>query len=215
MSAAQSNTAPFIVLEGIEGAGKSTQMATVQSACTEAGFDSVLTREPGGTPLAEAIRDLLLGEHGEPVPPHTELLLMFAARAAHLANRVVPALEAGQAVISDRFTDASFAYQGAGRGVPESDIAALEQLVQGELRPDLVLLFDLPVSTALQRVAARGNENHFDQESAEFFERARAVYLRRAEAAPQRYAVIDAAADIDAVTTQVRRAVQHCLERRA
>lgn len=210
----QNNAAPFIVLEGIEGAGKSTQMATVQSACADAGFDCVLTREPGGTPLAESIRDLLLGEQHEAVPPHTELLMMFAARAAHLANRVIPALQAGQAVISDRFTDASFAYQGAGRGVPEADIAALEQLVQGDLRPDLVLLFDLPVSTALNRVAARGNENHFDQESAAFFERARTVYLRRAAAAPQRYAVIDAAAAIEAVTVQVRQAVRQCLERR-
>lgn len=205
--------APFIVLEGIEGAGKSTQMATVQAACTAAGFDSILTREPGGTPLAERIRDLLLGEQSESVPPNTELLLMFAARAAHLANKVIPALEASRAVISDRFTDASFAYQGAGRGVPESDIAALERMVQGDLQPDLVLLFDLPVDVALERVAARGNENHFDQESGDFFERAREVYLRRAQAASERYVLIDAAAELDTVTRQVELATVQCLER--
>lgn len=200
--------APFIVLEGIEGAGKSTQIATVEQACADAGFDSVLTREPGGTPLAESIRDLLLSAPAEPVPPHTELLLMFAARAAHLHNRIVPALEAGQAVICDRFTDASFAYQGAGRGVPEPDIAGLEQLVQGALRPSLVLLFDLPVETALERVAARGNENRFDKESCAFFERARRVYLRRAEQAPQRYVLIDAAAPVGAVSAQIAHAAK-------
>ena len=190
-------------------------MDTVQQVCEGAGLGSILTREPGGTPLAENIRELLLGDHAEPVPAHTELLMMFAARAAHLQNLIAPALEVGKAVICDRFTDASFAYQGAGRGVPEADIAELEQLVQGNLRPDLVLLFDLPIETALERVAARGNENRFDTESAAFFERARAVYLRRAEQAPQRYVLIDAAAPLDAVTAQVREATQTFLGAKA
>lgn len=202
----------FIVLEGIEGAGKSTQVAPARAELEARGLDVVLTREPGGTPLAESVRELLLASHEEPVPGHAELLLMFAARCAHLHNRIWPALDAGKAVICDRFTDASYAYQGAGRGVPQADIQAMEQMVQGAFRPDLVLLFDLPVQLALERVGQRGNENRFDLESERFFERARAVYLQRAASAPERYAVIDAAQPPAQVSEQVRAALAPLLD---
>lgn len=201
-------TGAFIVLEGIEGAGKSTQVETVRATCVDHGKQVLLTREPGGTPFAEAVRDVLLAKHDEPVPGHAELLMMFAARCTHLHNRIWPALEAGKAVICDRFTDASFAYQGAGRGVPGSEIQTLETLIQGNFRPDLVLLFDLPVDLALERVGRRGNENRFDLESARFFERARASYLQRAAEAPARYTIIDAAETLERVTEQVREAMQ-------
>jgi dTMP kinase len=165
-----------------------------------------MTREPGGTPLAEAIRDLVLKAREEALPPSAELLLMFAARAVHLANRIEPALRAGRWVICDRFTDATYAYQGAGRGMSEEDIGRLESLVQGARRPDLTLLLDVPVELGLQRSRERDAGRHrdrFESERAEFFERVRAGYLRRAGAEPARFSVIDASAPVDEVAARI------------
>jgi dTMP kinase len=185
----------FITLEGIEGVGKSTQIAAVASALSARGVEIVVTREPGGTPLAEKLRDLVLAPRDEFLPPIAELLIMFAARAVHLENRIAPQLAAGRWVLCDRFTDATYAYQGAGRGLPAASIAALEQIVQGARRPDLTILLDAPVGVALARVARRSsaaNLDRFERERGEFFERVRAGYLARAAAEPRRIAVVDA-----------------------
>lgn len=193
----------FVTFEGTEGVGKSTQLATAASALESLGIDCIVTREPGGTPMAEAIRELLLAPRDEPVNDITELLLMFAARAQHLHTRILPELEAGRWVLCDRFTDATFAYQGGGRGVPEERIALLENLVQGNVRPDRVILLDAPVETGMTRAKHRGELDRFEQETIAFFERIRATYLRRAQADPQRYQVVDAARELDEVTADV------------
>ncbi|MFC0708404.1 dTMP kinase [Azorhizophilus paspali] len=182
----------FITLEGPEGAGKSTNRDYLAEGLRAAGREVVLTREPGGTPLAERIRELLLAPASEPMAVDTELLLVFAARAQHLAGVIRPALVRGAVVLCDRFTDASYAYQGAGRGVSEERIAILEHFVQGDLRPDLTLLFDLPVEVGLARAAARGRLDRFEQEGRAFFEAVRQAYLRRAANDPARYRVVDA-----------------------
>lgn len=183
----------FITLEGPEGAGKSTNRDFIASRLRERGVEVLLTREPGGTPLAERIRELLLAPSDESMAVDTELLLMFAARAQHLNRVIRPALEAGQVVLCDRFTDATYAYQGGGRGVSMARIAELERFVQGSLRPDLTLVFDLPVEVGLQRAAARGRLDRFEQEDRSFFDAVRQTYLERAAQAPERYRVIDAA----------------------
>jgi dTMP kinase len=196
----------FLTIEGIEGVGKTTQVARLSHYLAERGIDHVVTREPGGTPYAEKIRDLVLRPRDETLPPAAELLLMFAARAVHLANHIEPVLNAGRWVICDRFTDATYAYQGAGRGMSQTDIRFLETLVQGALRPDLTLLLDVPVDVGLQRSRQRdggGVRDRFDREQAEFFERVREGYLSRARAEPQRMAIIDAAASMDEVTTRI------------
>lgn len=196
----------FIVLEGIEGAGKSTHAQLLQQLVANAGHDVELTREPGGTPLAEAIRELLLrSREGEAMPALTELLLMFAARAAHLEQRIRPALQQGKWVICDRFTDASYAYQGAGRGIAEERIAELEKAVQGKLRPDLVLIFDLPPEAGLARARKRGRADRFEAEQLDFFARARDCYLQRAKLDPQRYRVLNAAAPMEDVQAELTR----------
>ncbi len=182
----------FLVVEGVEGAGKSTSMACIQAWLRAADIAVVPTREPGGTPLGEEIRELLLHHRHRDMAADAELLLMFAARAQHLARVIRPALAAGQWVLSDRFTDATYAYQGGGRGIPESRIRALETWVQGELQPDLVLLLDLDPALGLRRVAGRGAADRFEREELEFFRRVRAAYLARAAADPGRYRVIDA-----------------------
>ena len=199
-------TGLFITLEGPEGAGKSTNREYLAERLREQGIDVVLTREPGGTPLAERIRELLLDPSDEPMAADTELLLVFAARAQHLQQVIRPALAKGSVVLCDRFTDATYAYQGGGRGLSIERIAQLEQFVQGELRPDLTLIFDLPVEIGLARAAARGRLDRFEQEGRGFFEAVRQAYLQRAEQAPQRYRVLDAGqtlalvqADIDAL----------------
>ncbi|MGK8440373.1 dTMP kinase [Ectopseudomonas hydrolytica] len=199
-------TGLFITLEGPEGAGKSTNREYLAERLREQGVDVVLTREPGGTPLAERIRELLLDPSDEPMAADTELLLVFAARAQHLQQVIRPALAKGCVVLCDRFTDATYAYQGGGRGLSIERIAQLEQFVQGELRPDLTLIFDLPVEIGLARAAARGRLDRFEQEGRGFFEAVRQAYLQRAEQAPQRYRVLDAGqtlaqvhADIDAL----------------
>lgn len=204
----------FITLEGGEGVGKSTQLAVVRATLAAANLEAIATREPGGTPRAEKIRELLLERGEEPMPQVCELLLMFAARSAHLENLILPALKRGAWVVCDRFTDATYAYQGAGRGLPAGDIQILETLVQGVLRPDLTLLFDAPVEVALTRARQRNRSkgqamgDRFESEQAAFFERVRAGYLARAAAEPARFVVIDAAAEIEQVSSTVRTAVK-------
>ncbi|WP_295880745.1 dTMP kinase [uncultured Thiohalocapsa sp.] len=183
----------FITLEGIEGAGKTTQRTAVADWLRAAGLTVLVTREPGGSEIAERIRSLLLDPANTGMHPDTELLLMFAARAEHLRRRILPALAAGTWVVCDRFTDATYAYQGGGRGVPMARIAALEQLVQGERRPDLTLLLDLPAAVGLARARGRSAPDRFESEQIQFFERVRDAYCKRAAAEPGRFRRIDAA----------------------
>ncbi|WP_447750840.1 dTMP kinase [Pseudomonas nicosulfuronedens] len=186
-------TGLFITLEGPEGAGKSTNREYLAERLRERGIAVQLTREPGGTPLAERIRELLLDPSEEKMAVDTELLLVFAARAQHIAEVIRPALERGAVVLCDRFTDATYAYQGGGRGLPVERIAQLESFVQSDLRPDLTLVFDLPVEIGLSRAAARGRLDRFEQEGRAFFEAVRGTYLDRARAEPARYHILDAA----------------------
>jgi dTMP kinase len=192
----------FITLEGGEGAGKSTNLHYVRGCLEQAGLEVVATREPGGTPLAEQIRQLLLEVREEPVSGMTELLLMFAARAQHLATVIEPALRRGAWVLCDRFTDATYAYQGGGRGLDRAAIAALEALVHGHLQPDLTLYLDLPPDAAQARMAGRSLDR-FEREQAEFFERVRQTYLDRAAAHP-RIRVIDASRPLEDVQIRIR-----------
>jgi dTMP kinase len=198
----------FITIEGGEGAGKSTVMRRVAAWLEARGHRVVSTREPGGTELAEKLRAILLDRNTVGLAGQAELLLMFAARAQHLAELIRPALERGDTVLCDRFTDATWAYQGGGRGLPREDIATLERLVHGDLQPRLTLLLDLPVEQGLRRAARRGAADRFEKESAEFLERVRAAYLERAAAAPQRFVLVDAAGSVEAVWAQVERALE-------
>ena len=183
----------FITFEGIEGVGKSTQLQHLARQLGNAGREVVVTREPGGTPLAEKIRALVLGDPGEALPPVAELLLMFAARAVHTENLVRPALTRGAWVLCDRYTDATFAYQGGGRGLSAEDIESLARIAHRGLTPDLTLLLDAPVSVALARARSRaGSVDRIEAETVEFFERVRASYLARAAAEPKRLRRIDA-----------------------
>lgn len=193
----------FITFEGTEGVGKSTQLHNAAEALRGQGLEVVVTREPGGTPMAEKIRELLLAPREEPVHETTELLLMFAARAQHLHNCILPALSEGKWVLCDRFTDATFAYQGGGRGVSQERIALLETLVQGEVRPDHVILLDAPVETGMARARKRGELDRFEQEDLAFFQRIRDTYLERATAMPGRYHVVNAALPLEDVTSAV------------
>lgn len=199
----------FITLEGSEGVGKSTNLAFIEQWLHDQGHNPLMTREPGGTPLAEEIRELLLAPREEVFSEQAELLLMFAARAQHLDLKVRPALKQGRCVVSDRFTDATYVYQGHARGLNLDWIAQLEQLVQQQLRPDLTLLLDLPTEQAQQRVNRRGTSDRFEQEQAAFFERVRQGYLSRAEADPGRFAVIDAGQPLE----QVQQAIAQVLTR--
>ena len=183
----------FITLEGPEGAGKTTQLHHIQRYVQAAGLSVVVTREPGGTALGESLRERLLSPQQPPVTADAELLLMFAARAEHLATVIRPALARGDWVVCDRFTDASYAYQGGGRGIAEQRIAALEAWVQADLRPDCVLLLDLPVEQGRLRALQRGvAPDRFEREGCDFFERVRQAYLQRAQRDPQRYRIIAA-----------------------
>ena len=204
----------FIAVEGGEGAGKTTQLACMREYLERAGRRVVLTREPGGTALGEDIRDLLLGHRHQGMASATETLLMFAARAEHLARVVRPALAAGYWVLCDRFTDATYAYQGGGRGVSLDKIAVLESWVQEGLRPDLILLFDLPVEIGLARAGRRGATDRFEREERAFFERVRTVYLDRARQEPDRYRIVDADRPIAAVKAGVEAILADWLERR-
>lgn len=198
----------FISFEGGEGAGKSTMIEKARDYFEAQGRVVLLTREPGGTPLAEEIRELVLGKKFPELCAQTELLLVFAARAQHLHELIIPALEQGKVVLCDRFTDASWAYQGGGRGQPAEFITMLEQGVQGELQPDLTLLLDLPVAMGLRRMASRGEADRIEQESLDFFERVRAAYLQRARQFPLRFRVIDASRDIAGVWADIRHALE-------
>ena len=202
----------FITVEGGEGAGKSSNLAYVQSLLEAAGKPVLFTREPGGTPLGESIRELLLGHKHTGMADETELLLMFAARAEHLHRKILPALEQGVWVLCDRFTDASYAYQGAGRGLPREKIALLENFVQGALRPDLTLLLDLPVETGLARAGERSAPDRFETEALDFFEKVRRGYLEIAAAEPQRVKVIDAAPALEQVQAQIAGVIRAYLE---
>ena len=193
----------FITVEGIEGVGKTTNIDFIHQQLQVAGRDVVLTREPGGTPLAEAIRGLLLDPAYTGMDSTCELQLMFAARAEHLAKVVWPALEQGQWVLCDRFTDATYAYQGGGRGIDSGVIARLEELVQGDFRPDLTLLLDVPVEIGLARASKRGALDRFEQEKVAFFERVRNAYLEMAQRSPDRYRVIDASLPLNDVQNQI------------
>ena len=201
-----STAARFVTIEGIEGVGKSTQAARLSAELRSRGVAHVLTREPGGTPLAERIREVVLRARDEPLPPMAELLLMFAARAVHISNHVQPNLRAGKWVICDRFTDATYAYQGGGRGLQLENIADLESMVQGTLRPDLTILLDAPVEQALARAVSRNAgspEDRFESERAEFFQRVRDVYRARAAAEPERFALIDAGQSAAEITARI------------
>ena len=202
----------FITLEGGEGAGKSTQMAYVEECLKKAGKSVCVTREPGGTGLSELIRELLLDHRQTAMDADTELLLMFAARAQHIAELIRPALDAGQWVLCDRFTDATYAYQGGGRGIESSRIAALEDWVQGELRPDLTLLLDLPIDVGMSRAGERGELDRFEREQQNFFERVRNTYLDLAKQYPGRYRIVDAAQDIQQVQVQINAILAPVLE---
>ncbi len=197
-------TGLFITLEGGEGVGKSTQLKHVADWFLQQGREVVLTREPGGTRVGEAIRDILLRRDEVAIGREAEVLLLFAARAQHLAEVIRPALAKGEVVICDRFTDASFAYQGGGRGVSCQHIAQLEQWVQEGLRPDLTLLLDAPVEVGLQRAGRRGEADRFEAETVAFFQSVRDAYLDIARSEPERVVVIDAARDEAAVTASIQ-----------
>lgn len=198
----------FIVLEGGEGAGKSTQMRAVQDWLEAQGRRTQRTREPGGSPLAEAIRNVVLGTWTEGMDATTEALLIFAARAAHLRATILPVLQADTDVISDRFVDSSYAYQGAGRGLGFERIAELERMVLGDVHPDLVIVLDIEPEVGLARIRARGSNNRFDEETLEFMHRVRAAYLQRAVADPHRHAVIDAAQPLAQVSENLLRVLE-------
>lgn len=201
----------FITIEGGEGVGKSTQIGRLKDFIAGQGVEVVITREPGGTRRAERIRELLLETSDEPMPSTCELLLMFAARSTHIENVIRPALARGAWVICDRFTDATYAYQGGGRSLPIENIARLEQIVQGTLRPDLTLLLDAPLDVSAARASARnaaaGTNDRFEQERREFFERVRTAYLDRARQEPRRFVVIDATQSLEAVTVAIQQAI--------
>jgi len=189
----------FITIEGIEGCGKTTQIPMLRGYLETRGWQVTTTREPGGTPVAEAVRKLLLDPDAEQMTDDTELLLVFAARAAHLEQVIRPALEAGACVLCDRFTDATYAYQGGGRGIDDERIAVLEQWVQGRLRPDLTFILDVPVELGLARAGKRGAKDRFEREHLAFFQRVRDAYLTHAQRVPKRYRVVDGDASIDEV----------------
>jgi dTMP kinase len=193
----------FITLEGIEGAGKSSCMVVIKELLEHAGHDVLVTREPGGTPLGEDLRELLLGHKHTGMADDTELMLMFAARLEHLRNKIEPAIQSGQWVLCDRFTDATYAYQGGGRGLNIHRIEQLENWVQQGIKPDLTLLLDLPVATGLERAGKRSAPDRIESETSGFFQRVRDAYLAIAAAEPERVKVIDASRNFSEVTAQL------------
>ena len=199
----------FITVEGTEGVGKSTNMAFIENWLRKAGKELVITREPGGTELGEKLRAVLLDAKEQSMSDDTELLLMFAARAQHLQEVILPALYEGKWVLCDRFTDSTYAYQGGGRGIDESRIAQLEQWVQGDRRPDMTLILDLPIDVGLERAGKRSTPDRFELEKHDFFNKVRDAFLLRAAANPQRYTVIDASPTIE----EVQQSIQTVLEK--
>lgn len=200
--------AQFITVEGVEGVGKTTNIDAMRGVLEQRGIDFILTREPGGTPLAEEIRDMLLKDQDENVTSQTELLLIFAARAQHLNQVIKPSLDQGVWVICDRFTDATYAYQGGGRGIDSAKISLLENLVQEELRPDLTLILDLDPQVGLSRATNRGELDRFEKQQLDFFDRVRKVYLQRAAAEPHRCVIIDASHELEQVKASVAAAME-------
>jgi len=203
------NKAKFITFEGVDGAGKSTHLSWFSETLRAQGIDVLLTREPGGTPLGERLREILLNE---PMHPETEALLMFAARREHIEQVIRPALERGTWVISDRFSDASFAYQGGGRGLDTRKLEQLEQWTHGGFQPDLTLLFDIPVEIARQRLSNNQSLDRFEQEQAVFFEKVRRAYLDRYEKSPERFALIDAAQSLDQVKASLENIIKTVMQ---
>ena len=198
----------FITVEGVEGVGKSTNIETIKSFLTAKDVEFILTREPGGTLIAEEIRGILLNLHEEKLTEMSELLLVFAARAQHLADIIKPALLSGKWVICDRFTDATYAYQGGGRGLSKTVFSELEVMVQNDLRPDLTVILDLDPKIGMERAANRGSLDRIEQEHLEFFNKVRAVYLEIARSEPKRCVVIDASLPIGAVQENLRAILQ-------
>ena len=207
MKSVETTRGRFLTVEGVDGAGKSTQLPKIEDWLRRTGVRTLSTREPGGTPLGESLRTVLLDPRFTGMSPAAELLVMFAARAEHVAKVIAPALAEGTWVLCERFTDATFAYQGGGRDIDPARIAALEETVQGDIRPDLVLVLDLPVEVGLERSARRGAADRFERETVEFFRRVREVYLGRAREQPMRYAVIDARADEETITEHMVREI--------
>ena len=201
----------FITIEGTEGVGKTTNMAYVQQQLQNAGKSVTVTREPGGTIIGEKIRELLLDARNNDLVDDTELLMMFAARAQHIHQVIEPALKTGSWVLCDRFTDATYAYQGGGRGIDTDRIAMLESWVQGALRPDMTLLLDISVKTGLTRASQRSTPDRFEKEQHSFFERVRQAYLDRANNDPQHYRIIDASQSLDVVQEQITQALKDIL----
>ena len=206
------NRGCFVTLEGGEGAGKSTNLEYIKHHLEAAGVPLLVTREPGGTPLGEKVRELLLNPDHAAMSSDAELLLMFAARAQHLHELILPAIAQGSWVLCDRFTDATYAYQGGGRGIDAGRIRLLEDWVQRGFQPDMTLLFDLPVELGLQRAGKRGALDRFEQEQKVFFEQVRQAYLQRARAAPQRFRIIDAAQELAAVQQRLDQVIEELIE---
>jgi dTMP kinase len=196
-------TGKFITLEGIEGVGKTTNREYIRSLLEQTGKPCVETREPGGTPLGEALREMLLEHKHEGMSSDAELLLMFASRAEHLQKVILPALEAGNNVLCDRFTEATYAYQGGGRGINDRKISVLENWVQGELRPDLTIVLDAPVETGRNRAGRRSVPDRIEKEQNDFFERVRQTYLQLANHYPHRISVVDASVALEQVQDQI------------
>jgi len=203
-----SSRGAFITLEGIEGAGKSTCMALVRQLLQASGLPFIETREPGGTALGEELRTLLLDHRSAGMSPDTELLLMFAARSEHLQQKILPAMEAGRWVLCDRFTDATYAYQGGGRGIPAARIRILEEWVQKGVKPDLTLLLDLPPEIGLARAGRRSTPDRFETEALSFFHRVRQAYLDLARTEPGRIRILDASRPLPEVEAQVAELVR-------
>ncbi len=205
----------FITVEGTEGAGKSSNLDFLEQLLKGAGKRLVRTREPGGTTLGEEVRELLLGHRQDGMDETAELLLMFGARAEHIARVIEPALARGDWVLCDRFTDATYAYQGGGRGLDGGMIARLEQLVQGDLRPDLTLLLDLPIEVGLERAGKRSAPDRFEKEAAAFFQRIRQAYLDIADQQPRRVKRIDASRTLPEVQEQIRQVTESFIDEHA
>ena len=208
------NKGVFITFEGVEGAGKTTNITYIANQIKKAGHEVLLTREPGGTPVGEAIREILISKNLPEMHPETELLLMFAARAEHINTVIQPALEKKIWVLCDRFTDASYAYQGAGRGIDNSKIDILRDLVQGPLKPDITFLFDLPANIGLARARSRGEADRFEQQHVDFFNRIRNQYLLLAEKEPERFRLIHAEQNLEQVQQQINVMMESILNQR-
>lgn len=202
----------FITVEGVEGAGKSTLIDALRERLEEAGIEVLVTREPGGTRLGEALRAVLLDNHQQEMVAEAELLMMFAARVQHVRETIGPSLEAGNWVVCDRFTDASYAYQGYGRGLELERIRYLEDWLQDGVRPDLTVLLDLPVEQGLERTGGRGGPDRFESEGGDFFERVRGGYLKLAEREPDRFRLVDASASRDVVRRRAGELLQEFLD---